>query len=895
MPSRIKSSAIRTNAISAKAKHRLQELPEQPRGLACLACRKKKHLCDRIKPSCTTCTTTKIECAYRDRKARATVVELEDVLQKLERKYNSRLKAIKGHREKTPKPNPGAPTTTDDEQRTFADQASVEVSHSDSFLRFYTLKLGTGQAEVPYNGYQFDETFLTLSSPSSRTSFRVRDASPLTSSLKSSVPHPTRIFSCVPKYPPILPLSQWNPPDTSLELELHPLEADMFEVYSIASTLSPVDHPTPPPHDILNQFQVSMYDQWSSPAPVYHTIPDEISRDSNSHPTTILERARTPPGTTTGIIHAPTLHFSRATWWDHLTNTYTLRPVSASVSVLISRQDAALEISRDVCGFFKSAPIWLTFINVPLFFDMFHHTELRSAIQPSLILGILAYSKFLQSDRDTKRKNPEERERSWRQSVTLRNLAQASFDASYNAGWIDLQLAQAAWILVLYEICSHPDCSMYRMQSAITLLDNVIRALGLTSLDATDPRVPTFASNEVPALGRPTPNGAREQALQLDYSSSMDFLSTSPPTTLRVAPVKHQVGVLPTFFNCRRSSVDQTHIRSDHDSGKASTCPCEALSLAGSPDMLRSTPTWTPMPRWALNATTSEVQREEGRRLVWSALVMLGPDAAARQASGMPQLDLHISKPENLALLFPGEDNYTSLPDVDTKYSGKESHWALWGRTMLLWLACVQHASRAQPHTPLAGFSVPPSIPDENTIGCNDTDFAMRAWMETLAIEDALNSHSCATEQSFVYQAREFLSIIQMQVSGGFRNSMPVAQTGVNFSQLDHDSVLRWLRQRQSMGMTLEAAIYGDAESPSRKMLVERPFVVYMCIASEWRALELWKLDHSLLLAVGVALSFQRVIDWYQEVWPCTEVQKWATKTAGELRSICKIIGRDME
>ncbi|KAG9006079.1 hypothetical protein FRB94_000984 [Tulasnella sp. JGI-2019a] len=89
---------------------------------------------------------------------------------------------------------------------------------------------------------------------------------------------------------------------------------------------------------------------------------------------------------------------------------------------------------------------------------------------------------------------------------------------------------------------------------------------------------------------------------------------------------------------------------------------------------------------------------------------MLGSEAAARQAGGIPQLDLYVTKPGNLALLLPGEDDYASLPDVDAKYSGKESQWALWSRTMLLWHACIQQASRGQPNTPLAGFSISPSL-----------------------------------------------------------------------------------------------------------------------------------------------------------------------------------------
>lgn len=163
---------------------------------------------------------------------------------------------------------------------------------------------------------------------------------------------------------------------------------------------------------------------------------------------TALDAARERDHTTLygDIMPEPSLQFSRATWWDCLLSTYTASP-GTSTCALPSRHCAASEISRDVYVFFKAACCWLSFLNVPLFFDTFCHTELRATIQPALVLSILAFAKMLQSNHDASRGQcAEERERAWRQSVMLRDLAQASFEASYNAGWIDLPLAQAAWV-----------------------------------------------------------------------------------------------------------------------------------------------------------------------------------------------------------------------------------------------------------------------------------------------------------------------------------------------------------------------------------------------------------------------------------------------------------------
>lgn len=40
------------------------------------------------------------------------------------------------------------------------------------------------------------------------------------------------------------------------------------------------------------------------------------------------------------------------------------------------------------------------------------------------------------------------------------------------------------------------------------------------------------------------------------------------------------------------------------------------------------------------------------------------------------------------------------------------------------------------------------------------------------------------------------------------------------------------------------------------------------------RALELFKLDESITLALDVAILLRRMFDWYQQIWPCAGVFK---------------------
>jgi len=71
--------------------------------------------------------------------------------------------------------------------------------------------------------------------------------------------------------------------------------------------------------------------------------------------------------------------------------------------------------------------------------------------------------------------------------------------------------------------------------------------------------------------------------------------------------------------------------------------------------------------------------------------------------------------------------------------SGKSTVWALYLRAMLLWNACVRRRQ------------------DGGVSDFDKRDFAMRAWIETEAIEDALQWHTCNVEKAFVYHGREIL------------------------------------------------------------------------------------------------------------------------------------------
>lgn len=137
----------------------------------------------------------------------------------------------------------------------------------------------------------------------------------------------------------------------------------------------------------------------------------------------------------------PSLIFTRKIWWDSLLSLY-LSPTSKHLQVLSSsqRESAAQSITSDIRFLFRASNYWFSFFHIPSFFGKFCDPAKRERIQPCLILALLAMATFWQSSEVGYGKEGRER------ALRFRDEAQAAMDASFNAGWIDETLAQAAWV-----------------------------------------------------------------------------------------------------------------------------------------------------------------------------------------------------------------------------------------------------------------------------------------------------------------------------------------------------------------------------------------------------------------------------------------------------------------
>ena len=102
--------------------------------------------------------------------------------------------------------------------------------------------------------------------------------------------------------------------------------------------------------------------------------------------------------------------------------------------------------------------------------------------------------------------------------------------------------------------------------------------------------------------------------------------------------------------------------------------------------------------------------------------------------------------------------NNTSPMHANPYTSPKQSVWALYCRSMLLWNS-VQRLDRLEADSDKA-------------------EFAMSAWLEAADIQDALEAHSCQRDEHLMYMTREHVFNTRIAVSYELRRLQNV-DTGV--------------------------------------------------------------------------------------------------------------------
>ncbi|RDB17928.1 hypothetical protein Hypma_000681 [Hypsizygus marmoreus] len=528
----------------------------------------------------------------------------------------------------------------------------------------------------------------------------------------------------------------------------------------------------------------------------------------------------------------PSISFSRKIWWDSLLSLY-ISPGSDRLQTLTSsqREVAAQGITSDIRFLFSASNYWFSFFHIPTFFRDYFDTRKRERIQPSLVLALLAMSTFWQSSEQGLGAHGRER------ALRFRDEAQSALDASFNAGWIDETLAQAAWLLALFEVCAHPLHSSERSNSSMVMLDSIIRGLSLTFVDADDPNASTFSPGAVPAVLE---------------SSRKD--SWHPDPALR---------------DHRKPHIHQSQSR--HGVAAEVGCACKSMTLVEHwPECNELTPLWTSTPAWPSGWSEAEIRKESCRRLSWSAMILAAGHAAYTTAHKSNALNLFISDPANYALLFSGESIAYS-PTLSSNYSSKDTIWALHDRSFLLWHACIRMRS------------------DSRASGEAKAQFAMKTWLEADAIEAALNKHTCGIERTSIFQAREYIFNTRMCITYEFRRYIPLVRADI--SGLFHrEKAEEWLRHQATVAERFMLGLH-TITGNSNNLLVRRPFFVFWFMGQISRSLSLWECDNTLTVALDVCKALVPPLDYLTALWPCPE-QRYRYDTLRErLANACYAAG----
>ncbi|KAI9508507.1 hypothetical protein F5148DRAFT_890384 [Russula earlei] len=298
-------------------------------------------------------------------------------------------------------------------------------------------------------------------------------------------------------------------------------------------------------------------------------------------------------------------------------------------------------------------------------------------------------------------------------------------------------------------------------------------------------------------------------------------------------------------------------------------CDCDTLP----PD---SSTTWSLQLAWDSSWTEAEVKSEETRRLCWSALILVANHTAERAAEQRQPLDLFLVDPSNFRLLFPGEyhqrrEYVPPYKDTVSPYSGKDSVWALYCRSMLLWNCTLRFW-------------------DERLATEERTRIACAAFVETRVVENALDAHVCNIDTALIYMCREFISNIRLEVTYLTRSILLDLNTRAAKPVWNHRLAEEWLYYQEQVVKRIRNPLTRITE-PSAHVTLRRPFHIGWFTNQVATCLALWEGDRDLLRALELAKSFLVSIDVLNSLWPSQAFHLRGRTLRGQLSQACASAG----
>ncbi|KDQ09246.1 hypothetical protein BOTBODRAFT_37153 [Botryobasidium botryosum FD-172 SS1] len=556
----------------------------------------------------------------------------------------------------------------------------------------------------------------------------------------------------------------------------------------------------------------------------------------------------------------PSFQYARRSWWDDLLSFYSP-----------DRAVAAKEISIGVQRLFTMSDNLFTFMNLPLFLQKFHNAPAREQMQPSLVYAGLALATLLQSSENELGAVGRHR------ALRLRDAAESSLEAAIAVRRFDPGLAQAAWMITLFEASCHPQYTHLRLISSIQRLDAIISVSRLTCIDAGDDDASIFLPHSVPSIPRDARTAVNtilpptavfdpddisgqihifnhDQATVPgdadtvgDYNRDYDPLPPIPASSIVEvgSSVESVASVISTPSPVVRASSAESEIVSGgaEESCAEIKCIC-AVSLPRRRHIAPGTPSWDP--RW----TTSEIQQEEIRRLVWSSLkfgaLHLGLDAD--YVDGGYVSGLSFLQPSKFGLLFPGETILRTFHShVPSLASPKESPWALFYRSMLLYHACA--ALACDPRNGGMRYDL-----------VFMAQFARKALAEVDLLENLLKEHTCPADPNYKWLSAQYHVFIRILLSREYAQYLPELEYGPS-SILSRGKAESWLQMQLKVGDIFRSAA------------TKKPFFIDWYFQMIVVCYSFWLRDQTFLTSLEVAKLYLGVTEQVVALWPCIPQQ----------------------
>ncbi|KAI0356193.1 hypothetical protein OH77DRAFT_1423788 [Trametes cingulata] len=589
----------------------------------------------------------------------------------------------------------------------------------------------------------------------------------------------------------------------------------------------------------------------------------------------------------------PSTQFARDTWWDALVAFYALErdPSTDAQAVTLTndqRNGALRHMVSDLRAMFQASASWMSFLHLPRFFATVLDPIRRQEMQPSVLMAALAIGTLVQSS------EVEKGAKGRRRALKLLDMAHGALQSSLATGWVDVGLAQAGWLLLYFELNTHPKQSWERSHSAMVLLDSLVRLFSLTALDPGMQRVgatggPThpglahgFATQPIISMNTPLPTAAPfvapagghfSQQAGMGYPAhfipDQQFVpqinphAFDPPihNPFYLSTVSPEQQLFAHILPSAASNIGAAHSASSgspnvphgHTGNRQRRgCDCARLSLGHNWPAVRDfAPSWSTTIMWPTGLSEAEFRKEECRRLVWGSVMMIASlnAYASVTAEGIIETGkLFVREHESFSLFTPSEllARTGALVEAD-------DIWSLNVRAMLLLQSCLRvRASRTMS-------------------GAQRSEFAVRAWLEIDDIERRMERHTCNMMSNYGFQSSEMLFSLRICVSYEFQRFIPQITTCGN-RLFYRDKAESWLRHVdeavESVQQAMEASQKGDKELDHRKSLF-----IFWFMSGIKKCLVLWEADPTLDLALSTACKGAKYLEYLLIFWPCDRIR----------------------